>query len=76
MKKYLFLFSLGTMVILTICTSCLPESPILEMSRRKTAVVCKDSVRIIWNENLLIETSWLTGNPCYDHNGVAYYIYK
>jgi hypothetical protein len=75
--KAMMLVIIVSLLIITIgVTSCLPEQPTTESVKRKTAVVCKDSIRIVWNENLLIETSWLTGNPCYDHGGVAYYVYK
>ena len=56
--------------------ACLPDQPVNEPQRNKIAVMCKDSTRIVWNQQLLIETSWLTANPCYDHGGTAYYIYK
>lgn len=65
-----------TLLLSSLLFSCLPDQPVSETVQRKKAVVCKDSVRIVWDETKLVETSWLTANPCFDHGGVAYYIYK
>lgn len=74
--KFVVLSFICGLTLLILCTSCLPDQPVTESVKRKTAVVCKDSVRIVWDENLLVQTSWLTSNPCYDHGGTAYFIYK
>lgn len=72
----LLIITILTVILLFTMTSCLPEQPVTEATLRKKAVVCKDSVRIVWDETKLVETSWLTGNPCFDHGGIAYYVYK
>jgi hypothetical protein len=69
MRNLLFLLPL-------LLCACLPDQPVNEPQRNKIAVMCKDSTRIVWNQQLLIETSNLTGSVCYSNGGIAYYIYK
>jgi hypothetical protein len=69
MKKLLFLLPL-------LCAACLSKETTLEPQVNKIAVKCKDSTRIVWNQQLLIETSQKTAEPCWQNGGIAYYIYK
>jgi len=56
--------------------ACLTKQPTIEPQLNKIAVMCKDSTRIVWNQQLLIETSQKTAEPCWQNGGIAYYIYK
>jgi len=56
--------------------SCTPDAPFDEQQKNKTGCVCNDGTRIVWNENMLKQTSSLTGNPCYDKGGIKEYIYN
>jgi hypothetical protein len=57
-------------------SSCSKEEAIEPKNKIKTGCECNDGTVIVWNENLLKQTSWLTGNPCYDKGGIKNYIYK
>lgn len=68
MKKLLLLSS----IVVVACT----HEKMIEPQANKIAVKCKDSTRIVWNQQLLIETSQKTAEPCWQNGGIAYYIYK
>jgi hypothetical protein len=44
--------------------------------RNKVGCTCKDGTYIVWDENLLKQTGWLTGNPCWDKGGIISYTYS
>jgi len=44
--------------------------------KNKVGCTCKDGTYIVWNENLMKQTSHLTGNPCWDKGGIISYIYN
>ncbi len=69
MKKLLLVLSLGLF-------SCddLQNAP--EPQGRKIGCLCKDGTFIPQNENLLIQTSNLTGQSCLNYGGLLKYIYK
>lgn len=56
--------------------SCSKDEPIIPIKKNKTGCVCNDGTRIVWNENILKQTSWLTANPCYDKGGIKEYLYE
>jgi hypothetical protein len=68
MKKIIFLS--------IIAFSCKPDDPLEESQRNKIGCLCNDGTRIVWDENLMRQTGWTTGNPCYDKGGIKEYIYK
>jgi len=44
--------------------------------QNKIGCTCKDGTYIVWDENLLKQTSWTTGNPCWDKGGIISYTYS
>jgi len=44
--------------------------------RIKVGCECNDGTRVVWNENIMRQTGWTTGNPCWDKGGIKNYIYK
>jgi hypothetical protein len=53
--------------------SCQKET--IEPFKKKIACKCNDGSTFIWNENILKQTGWTTGNPCWDKGGIKEYIY-
>jgi hypothetical protein len=70
MKKKISLF-IGTGLFLVGCTE---REDILPL-KNKTACECADGTIVVWNENLMRQTGWTTGNPCWDKGGIKKYIY-
>ena len=66
MRYLLFAFAL---------ISCEVEQSIVPV-KVKIACLCNDGTRIVWDENIMRQTGWTTGNPCYDKGGIKEYIYK
>jgi hypothetical protein len=69
MRKLLLVFVVG----LFGCND-LENAP--EPQRIKIACLCKDGTIIVQNENLLKQTSNLTGESCLNNGGLLKYIYK
>ena len=69
MKKLILVFAVGLF-------SCddLQNSP--EPQGRKIGCLCKDGTFIPQNENILIQTSNLTGESCFSNGGLLRYVYK
>lgn len=42
----------------------------------KVGCECNDGTRVIWDENVMKQTGFLTGNPCWDKGGIKGYIYQ
>jgi hypothetical protein len=62
-------------ISLILLCSCQPPQEITPQ-QVKVGCECVDGTLIIWNENLLKQTGWTTGNPCYDRGGIKSYIYR
>jgi hypothetical protein len=56
--------------------SCEVEHNIVPVKKNKIGCTCKDGTYIVWDENLLKQTGWLTGNPCWDKGGIISYTYS
>ncbi len=63
-------------VLSTLLYSCETPQEITPQQRIKTGCYCNDGTYIVWNENILKQTSFITGNPCYDKGGIKSYVYK
>ena len=44
--------------------------------QNKVGCECNDGTRVVWNENMMRQTGWTTGNPCWDKGGIKDYVYK
>ena len=66
MRYLLFAFAL---------MSCEVEQNIVPLNN-KIGCTCKDGTYIVWDENLLKQTGWTTGNPCWDKGGIISYTYS
>ena len=63
--------------ILILCfglMSC-EELDIEPIEKKKTGCYCNDGTYIKWDENILKQTGWTTGNPCWDKGGIREYTY-
>ena len=51
------------------------DQPIDTALKHKIGCTCKDGTYVVWNDNLMRQTGWTTGNPCYDKGGIESYVY-
>jgi len=68
-KKISLLIGLGLLLV-----GCTEQEQILPL-KNKTGCECNDGTIVVWNENLIRQTGWTTGNPCWDKGGIKKYIY-
>lgn len=66
MRYLIFVFAL---------MSCEIEQNIVPV-KKKIACLCNDGTYVVWNENIMQQTGWTTGNPCWDKDGIKEYIYQ
>jgi len=75
MKRKLLVLALGLSTLGGL-SSCEELEAYAPAEKRKTGCVCNDGTTIKWDENLLIHTNNLTGNPCWDKGGIREYLYN
>ncbi len=63
-------------VLSALLYSCETPQEITPQQRVKIGCNCNDGTYVVWNENIAKQTSYLTGNPCYDKGGIKNYVYK
>lgn len=68
MRKIAFIFTFATM-------SCSEVEQNIVPQKNKIGCTCNDGTYIVWDENLMKQTGWTTGNPCWDKGGIKEYIY-
>jgi hypothetical protein len=52
------------------------EQNIVPKQQNKIGCTCNDGTYVVWNENILRQTGWTTGNPCWDKGGILSYTYN
>lgn len=69
---------INILIVLTALTliGCTEDNLVVPQSvKQKTGCVCSDGSVIIWRNDLMKQTSWLTGNPCQTKGGIKEYLY-
>ena len=63
--------------ILVLCLGLMSceEMDILPIEKKKIGCYCNDGTYVKWDENIMRQTGWTTGNPCWDKGGIKEYTY-
>jgi hypothetical protein len=56
--------------------SCETPQQITPQQQNKIGCECNDGNYVVWNENIMRQTGWTTGNPCEGKGGIKKYIYN
>jgi hypothetical protein len=67
MRKLIFIAACALM-------SCESEQNIVP-EKIKIGCICNDGTYVVWDENIMKQTGWTTGNPCWDKGGILSYTY-
>jgi hypothetical protein len=51
------------------------EMDIEPIEKKKTGCYCNDGTYVKWDENIMRQTGWTTGNPCWDKGGIREFTY-
>lgn len=63
-------------ILSTLLYSCETPQKITPKQQNKIGCYCNDETYILWNENMMRQTGWTTGNPCWDKGGIKNYVYE
>lgn len=63
--------------ILILCLGLMSceEMNIEPIEKKKIGCYCNDGTYVKWDENVMRQTGWTTGNPCWDKGGIKEYSY-